>query len=166
MNNEPPRKHLDEPVRLLNTPREYQAQWIVDALRDNGIPAVVVGSHTNALVPMNAGLLPVWVMVTRRDYELAREALTTGVIGSPALADEDTPPRCDRCRYDLSGLPDAECCPDCGEPIAFETGDDLVYDFAPPPSGEEAHRAIAVIASALTLTVIIGGLVVIVLAVI
>lgn len=157
------REDLDEPVRLLRTPREHQAQWIADELRESGIPAAVVGAHTSALVPLNGGMLPVWVMVPRRDYELAREALATGVIGAPGLPDEDTPPSCRQCAYDLSGLADADLCPECGTPVGAVK--ELVYDFAPPPTGQ-ANRAIAVIASALTLVVILGGLLVIILAVI
>jgi hypothetical protein len=153
---------MGEPVHLLKTQSEFQATWIADALTQNGIPARVFGANANSMAPWGA-LVPVWVLVHRADYELAREALESGEIDGLAPRGERS--RCLACKYDLTGLEDAERCPECGAECGA-VGEPLRYEFAPHPPSPRARRILAVFSVLLSFVIFGGAIVLIALAII
>ena len=99
----------DHDITVLAEARvEFEAQIMAESLRERGIAAHVASADFTTMY----GLGRWHVLVRRADLAAAREALVEARIESGV--GEGTLAACPGCDYDLSGLPEAAVCPECG----------------------------------------------------
>ncbi|MFM9996516.1 MAG: hypothetical protein ACKVU4_12045 [Phycisphaerales bacterium] len=128
-------KDPDTLVDLTTARTAFEAEMIAESLRAQGIPAEAFTTAGTMLQWDIAGTQPMRVQVRRRDLDAATAALRAIRAESVDLDwDEvdtgsfrhefvDLRGRCISCQYDLTSLPDAPRCPECGTSLVRAVGE-------------------------------------------
>ncbi len=142
-------KDPDILVDLTTARTAFEAEMIAESLRAQGIAAEAFTTVGSMLQWDIAATQPMRVQVRRRDVERAREVLARtredarGIDWSKAPAEvlleraEGGVEKCLGCGYDVSTLPDAEVCPECGTSLVLESD---AEGTAPAPPKDRMRR--------------------------